>query len=350
MSQRKRFTEIDALRGLAALAVVLFHYTTRYEERFGGESGGYSEIFSFGEFGVQLFFIISGFVIYMSILKVKSVSDFAIKRSFRLYPAYIFAVVLTFTVVTLASIEQLKIDLLPALVNLTMFQDFFGAPRVDGVYWTLRVEMTFYILMAILLFFKVEKKVMPIVLTWISASVIIQLIHRSMDTDLTALIREFSIASFSHMFIIGIMFYCIWQHGDQLKYYAVIALCVIYDLAFMSIENALFTAAFVAAFYLIINNKMQFLSSPVLVFFGTISYPLYLIHQNIGYVILNKMHEMGYTHPIFTAMLVGATILAAYIIFRYVEQPVQNALYKLYKGQQKPRPKKVGFKQPVKKI
>lgn len=340
MSQRKRFTEIDALRGLAALAVVLFHYTTRYEERFGEVSGGFSEIFSLGEYGVQLFFIISGFVIYMSILKVKSVSDFAIKRSFRLYPAYIFAVILTFTVVSLASIDQLKIDIMPALINLTMFQDFLGAPRVDGVYWTLRVEMTFYILMAILLFFKVEKKVMPIVISWLAFSVIIQLIHRNIDTEMTATIREFSIASFSHMFIIGIMFYCIWQHGNQLKYHAVIAMCIAYDLAFMSVENALITTAFVATFYLVINNKLQFLSSRVLVFFGTISYPLYLIHQNIGYVIINQLHAMGFTHPIYTVMLIGATVLAAYLIFRYIETPVQNALYKLYKGQRKPSGKK----------
>ena len=340
MSQRKRFTEIDALRGLAALGVVLFHYTIRYEERFGEVNGGYSDLFAFGEYGVQLFFIISGFVIYMSILKVRSVSDFAIKRAFRLYPAYIFAVVLTFTIVSLASINQLKIDIMPALINLTMFQDFLGAPRVDGVYWTLRVEMTFYILMAVLLFFKVEKRIMPIVLSWLGFSVIIQLVHAGFDTELTTMIREFSIASFSQMFIIGMMFYAIWQHGDQLKYYAVIALCILYDLTFMSVENTLFTTAFVAIFYLVINNKLQFLSSKILVFFGTISYPLYLIHQNIGYVIINHLHDLGYTHPIYTIILVGGTVIAAYLIYSYVEQPVQNALYKIYKRNRKSDSKK----------
>src|SRR5699024_12801843 len=106
--------------------------------------------------------------------------------------------------------------------------------------------------------------------------------RRSSDlNDTSALIREFSISSFSHMFIIGMMFYSIWQHGGSLRYYAVIALCIFYDLFFMSTENALFTALFVATFFLVIHNRMQFLGSRVLVFFGTISYPLYLIHQNI---------------------------------------------------------------------
>ena len=69
MSQKKRFTEIDALRGLAAIAVILFHYTTYYDDRFGHLKEGYIDFFWFGEYGVQLFFIISGFVIYMSIMK-----------------------------------------------------------------------------------------------------------------------------------------------------------------------------------------------------------------------------------------------------------------------------------------
>src|SRR5699024_12438738 len=131
-----------------------------------------------------------------------------------------------------------------------------------------------------------------------------------------------------------------WLHCCSLRYSALLALCILYHLSFMSIENARFTALFVSTFFLVIHNRMQFLGSRVLVFFGTISYSLYLIHQNIGYVIINKMHELGFTHPIFTVMIIGATILAAYLIFRYVETPVQNALYKIYKGQRKPSGKK----------
>ena len=64
MASKDRFYEIDLLRFLAALAVVLYHYTFR-----GFAEGGYSpveypilgEFFKYGSYGVQLFFIISGF-------------------------------------------------------------------------------------------------------------------------------------------------------------------------------------------------------------------------------------------------------------------------------------------------
>ncbi|WP_342388817.1 acyltransferase family protein [Salinicoccus bachuensis] len=340
MSQKKRFTEIDALRGLAAIAVILFHYTTYYDNRFGHVKEGYIDFFWFGEYGVQLFFIISGFVIYMSVMKVKSASDFAIKRSIRLYPAYMFAVALTFVVVSTSVMEDLKVGFGEALINMTMLQDFFtGVGRVDGVYWTLRVELTFYVLMGILLLFGKAKHIMGVTLSWFTASVLIQVVHRTMDTELTSIIREYSIASFSHMFIIGMMFYAIWQHGHRIKYHLVIGMAVIYDIFFHSIENALFTLLFIGVFHLILNGNLKFLSSKVLVFFGTISYPVYLVHQNIGYVMINRMESFGLVHEIYMLVPIGVSILMAYGIYRYVEQPSQNALYKLYKERRDAYPK-----------
>ncbi|MEK4129105.1 acyltransferase [Solibacillus sp. FSL W8-0474] len=83
---KDRLTELDALRGLAALAVVIFHYTTRYNELFGHEKSSYLN-FTFGHMGVNLFFMISGFVIFMTLRRINNVKEFAIKRAFRLYPA-----------------------------------------------------------------------------------------------------------------------------------------------------------------------------------------------------------------------------------------------------------------------
>src|SRR5699024_11527568 len=90
-----------ALPIFAALFVVLYHYTFHYGRRFGHLSSDYStEIFSYGHYGVQLFFIISGFVIFMSVRRGRSAGDFLIKRAFRLYPAYIASIVITFIVLS----------------------------------------------------------------------------------------------------------------------------------------------------------------------------------------------------------------------------------------------------------
>ena len=152
----------------------------------------------------------------MSVLKVRSTSDFLTKRAIRLYPTYIFAIIVTFAVVGISSLGTLKTGAADMLVNLTMFQDFFGFKNVDGVYWSLRVELTFYLLMAILLIFKLERKVMIFTGLWLLVSAAIQLTNGVMDTEMTSCWKILT-SNYCQMFIIGIMFYYIW-HGNHLKY------------------------------------------------------------------------------------------------------------------------------------
>ena len=81
-----RLQELDALRGLAALVVVLFHYTSRYDVVFGHNSAPLVSA-PWGHFGVNLFFGISGFVIFMTLGRTQTPADFIVSRFSRLYPA-----------------------------------------------------------------------------------------------------------------------------------------------------------------------------------------------------------------------------------------------------------------------
>ena len=93
IQQHQRYRELDALRGLAAMLVVLFHYSWgRPENRFE---------FSVGNTGVDLFFIISGFVIFMSLEKAENLRQFVGNRFARLYPAYWVCVILTYILMQL---------------------------------------------------------------------------------------------------------------------------------------------------------------------------------------------------------------------------------------------------------
>ena len=75
----QRLVEIDALRGIAALSVVLFHYTTQFKKLYS--PGGWTDFeFTHGHLGVNLFFIISGFVIFMTLERTKVPMDFVVSR------------------------------------------------------------------------------------------------------------------------------------------------------------------------------------------------------------------------------------------------------------------------------
>ncbi|WP_423409248.1 acyltransferase family protein [Heyndrickxia sp. MSNUG] len=143
---KERFYELDALRGLSALAVLFFHYTYFYEQSYGHVKNDYFLSFKYGSYGVHLFFMISGFVIFMTLINTKGLTDFIFKRIARLYPAYVFSVTLTYTFIVFIGLEGMNISFKDYLFNLTMFQSVIpgiGINLVDGSYWSLGIEITF---------------------------------------------------------------------------------------------------------------------------------------------------------------------------------------------------------------
>jgi peptidoglycan/LPS O-acetylase OafA/YrhL len=98
-----RLLELDGLRGLAALSVVLYHYTYMYNQFFGHRTKPLAT-FSRGMFGVDLFFIISGFVILMTVSRADNVLDFVVSRLSRIYPVYWVAIAFTFITLTISGL------------------------------------------------------------------------------------------------------------------------------------------------------------------------------------------------------------------------------------------------------
>ena len=95
-----RLVELDALRGIAAMAVVAYHYTTHYANQIGHMTP-LRFGFPAGNYGVHLFFLISGFVIFMTLERTRNAMDFVVSRFSRLYPAYWAAMLVTGVVVYL---------------------------------------------------------------------------------------------------------------------------------------------------------------------------------------------------------------------------------------------------------
>src|SRR5205085_8037449 len=101
-----------------------------------------------GHYGVQIFFGISGFVIFMTLDRTTTLADFAVSRVSRLYPAYWTAMFATTAVVLVAGMNNLLVSPGEFAADLTMMQGFVGLASVDGVYWTLGIELAFYFAMA----------------------------------------------------------------------------------------------------------------------------------------------------------------------------------------------------------
>lgn len=146
-----RLTFLDALRGIAALSVALAH---RAEGAFAGFAHVDQKFFRFGQFGVVVFFLCSGFIIPASLERYDSLKRFWIGRFFRLFPLYWVVLAAAFA---LAVVGAYRLDAgfddapgWPALLNATMVQALLGVPLVLGLSWTLGFELGFYALMSVL--------------------------------------------------------------------------------------------------------------------------------------------------------------------------------------------------------
>ncbi|SSF24850.1 Uncharacterized protein conserved in bacteria [Klebsiella pneumoniae] len=150
MSQ-KRLPLLDLTRWFAALAVVIFHYFYMVSDV--RNDYPYAQCFiKYAYLAVQLFFIISGFVIFMSVDNKKGPFVFLTSRFIRLYPAYIISVFLTFAFVYLIPISY-PFDFNDFFGNLTMIPSLLGSKPANPAYWSLAIEIFFYLYVFILLFF-----------------------------------------------------------------------------------------------------------------------------------------------------------------------------------------------------
>ncbi|WP_369637754.1 acyltransferase family protein [Nocardia sp. JMUB6875] len=160
-----RFEFLDALRGLAALAVVIQHCS----ERLWPEYFRFSQAhFGLGEFGVFVFFLVSGFIIPASLERGRSLGAFWVGRFFRLYPLYWAGLI---AALILHSIHRYG---LPTgflahperefLSNLTMVHFFIGGPDVQiiGASWSLSYELAFYLFLSLLLIARLNRRSVPL--------------------------------------------------------------------------------------------------------------------------------------------------------------------------------------------
>ncbi|RYZ39616.1 MAG: acyltransferase [Myxococcaceae bacterium] len=329
-----RLVELDALRGLAALAVALYHFTAEYSDLYGHSAPLWAEV-RFGKFGVQLFFAISGFVILMSLERIQRARDFVASRAARLYPAYWTAVVLTFTVVSLFGLPEREFSFQTALVNLTMFHELVRVPHVDTVYWTLTIELSFYLLMFLLASARALPRVIPIFIALVALQTLAELAFQSMGIPFLA-----RLASRPHLqfFALGVLAFK--QARGEVSVpasLALMAVCFAHEAIVGSIAPLPVFGVVLGLTFALSRGGLRWLTWRPLLFMGGISYAFYLVHQNIGYVIIRRLEAAGWRPETAIAVAFAVGFLLATVITYGVEQPALRG-YRQWRSKSRARP------------
>ncbi|MGW4702924.1 acyltransferase family protein [Streptomyces sp. NPDC004285] len=333
-----RLHALDGIRLVAALMVVGYHYTARG----GGWPTPVREIFpetfrlsAYGYLGVQLFFLISGFVVCLSAWN-RPVKTFFVSRVVRLYPAYWFAVIATTVTVMVIPGGRRHLPWNDILTNMTMLQQAFWVPHVDSVYWTLFTELRFYLLFTLVAWWGLTyKRVLLFCCVWGAATLVVA---KAPPGPLRMLL----IPEYSWFFIAGMAFYLMYRFRPNLMLFGIVGICFCASLAptinefkhltpFLGRRAAWPVIVLLAVFFGVMAliatgrlNRVQWRWLPVL---GALTYPLYLLHQVIGWELISFFAPRELVSPwALVGLLVLGMLVLSYLVNKLVETPLSSYL------------------------
>lgn len=343
-SRRRRAYELDLVRLVAAVLVVLYHYTwdgwsasnaspVRY-------TSGLTTFTRYGFLGVELFFLISGMVILTSATG-RTPRQFAVSRFVRLYPVYWAMVTLTFVVTGVWGTHRLDVGIGDWAANLTMVEQLVPGRHhvhlVDGAYWTLTVELVFYALIWVTLMTRQLPRIVPVLSLWLAVSALVEVA----GVGPLAGMRLYAATEYAPFFVAGACCSLIGVDRRRRSAWVLLGAATVLALhqTFIVVRGAdlripgatyhplvgpivvLLSIGLVLAIAL---GRLRGLARPWMMTAGMLTYPLYLVHQYVGFVLF---HHFRHLDPWILLVGVSAVVTAiAWLAHRLVERPLAPRL------------------------
>lgn len=354
--QNKRIEVLDSFRGIAIIMVILFHFFSRWTSLYPYQNQ--YDFYGYGKFGVHFFFMISGFVIFFTLEKTESLSQFWFNRLIRLFPSMLFASLITYLFFTLfdndllfpsshyfrnvlVSLTFIQPDLIASLMGYKIDLDY-----VSGSYWSLWLEIQFYVLASFMYFLFKNKfhmyffitALVLVFLNFLLSHIYIQnhIIHK-----FRAFRSIFNLPEALPFFCMGAIFYIFYENNlKQIRNSLSDKIIFIFFLFFLIFINYLdlkklaLIVLFVFLFLLMIYcpNRISFLNNKILNTIGVSSYFLYLIHENIGVFLIHKnfldFDLPSFFVPIFYVIIL---IICSFVFTKYIETSIVIFFKKSYK-------------------
>lgn len=304
---------LNNLRGIAAISVCLFHFI--YTTVNFIKNDYVLSAFYFGRYGVQLFFVISGIVIPLSLFKSNysffNFKNFFLKRIVRIEPTYL-VVIFLIILITMAKGNYSKINITEIVLHLGYLIPFF--PKyywINEAFWTLAIEFQFYVIISfsILLFQK----------SLLINRIIFYLIYIIMPFIYPA--TNFFPYS-SPIFLVGICWCLLFLNKIKPLEFVLVLLSALVVI-FIKIDPI---CAGISLFTIVIIHFFQNYSNSILNFFGKISYSFYLLHPVIGISCVNILSHrfiIWWQKPLVIIFGFCVTTVFSYFLYKFIEKPTQ---------------------------
>lgn len=332
---------LDWLRGFAALAVVMFHYFHK------GPKEGWMQaqqhplldaLAAYGYLGVHLFFMISGYVIMMTAQNA-NLRRFLASRVSRLLPALWFCATLTAVIELLVPAAPFR----PAswaqyLANLTLVPGWFGQEPIDGAYWSLTIEINFYLWVAAAIALGQLRHIERLLLAWLALSFVNFL--RPMHP-----VQVLTSAHWAPLFAAGAFFFLVRQSGWTRQRCLALGVSLVLACGYawretghishwgmlfrldsgpnhLAVQGIILSCF--AVFLWMVSRPANQAGGYFSDLSGRLTYPLYLIHQNAGYALFGVAVSGGMVSVLgpglVSLLILGLAVVVAWFVNVVVEQ------------------------------
>lgn len=345
VNEGRRVAEVQSLRAFAILLVAGYHYFASWREPIDWANlypDTFAGLFEHTWLGVELFFMVSGFVISMTLLRSVNARHFLLKRVVRLWPALFVALPIVWLVGNLLGPDMYERSLSSLFTSFTLIDPIvinqafpITVDWTTAVLWTMWIEIQFYLLAA-LLFFTFRGRFLPglTALTGVSAVLLLVAELRPNMESLTAWLPASS--AYLPWFLAGAIFHRIWTAGnvrrsDLLTLGSVFAL-ESWWLWYHAQAGAIWLPVFFFLAFTAIVRRWRIarlLRVGGLVFLGEVSYEFYLVHDTIGVTVITQILDrfgFGYGPHLFGAALGFAVSLGIATIAYRLTTPLRRRI------------------------
>ncbi len=306
---------VGALRGFAALAVVWFHFTF-------GQDAWLKWTGQYGWLGVHIFFVISGFIIPYSLYQyrysIRNYFRFVAKRLARLHPPYLASIVVvvavyltTLAIFPHANIPRLELSAKNFVFHFFYLNDFFGKAWLNNVYWTLSIELQWYLLLG-LTFPLLASRHWRVQI----AGAMLMLIGYRMVPSYHVIFHSVPI------FLIGVFVFQ-YRMGISSAWRMLLSIAAMFALMKtpigMPVSIVSTATGLLIAFGVLENRWCNRL--------GEVSYSLYLLHIPVGLTLMGFLSKIPYSGSyivVIDLVCVAACLYASAVFYRWVEEPSQK--------------------------
>jgi peptidoglycan/LPS O-acetylase OafA/YrhL len=359
MENQDRLISLDGLRGIAILLVMGHHYfytqpsiDPRSDTHPFGDAFSGILIFQYGGLGVSLFFLISGFVIALTLRRSALPSDFFVRRFARIWPPLLVCSLTSFFVLSaLATPYSLSnpiqwLDFIPTLTLTpgSMWFHILGpVGLVDDVQWTIQVEAKFYILAAAIYWGVSKDNFARNLGLFTVGSIVLRGILSRLIPGSATIFNSVFITDFMPWFTAGATFYELYCDRISAKLSAILLLfsfAVIARTSFYMFGSPTVLIAASATFFILffcVARKPQYVTifeSRPLVWVGICSYSVYLLHNRIGNSLVSSIpKELSVVIQVLLVVaVIFAMLLLGHVSFKFVEQPSRKRLTRMWKA------------------